>query len=113
MPGHVISDIAEAFGQLCTIPRGRIPALPADWPADGKTAAFARRLSAVTEGVYARFRPEFGELFASLGIPADPLEFVARWTTLHPRPFRLLHADIHRKNMILAHGRTYFLDSWV
>jgi aminoglycoside phosphotransferase (APT) family kinase protein len=35
---------------------------------------------------------------------------VARWTTLHPRPFRLLHTDLHRKNMIVSRGRTYFLD---
>jgi hypothetical protein len=99
------------FGQLGQIPRKAIPALPGDWPADGETADFARRLSAVTAGIYARFRPEFGELFTGLGIPADPLAPVlTRWTTLHLRPFRLLHTDIHRKNMIIARGRTYFLD---
>ena len=85
--------------------------MPGDWPSDGKTADFARRLSAVTQGVYAHFQPDFHELFTSLGIPPDPLALVrARWTTLHPRSFRLLHTDIHRKNMILAGGRTYFLD---
>ncbi len=111
VPGHVIGDVAEAFGQLCGIPRDRVPPLPVDWPADGETADFARRLSAVTAAVYARFRPEFGELFTRLGIPADPVApTCARWTTLRPRPFRLLHTDIHRKNMILARGRTYFLD---
>ena len=111
VPGHVIGDVAEALSQLCAIPREKIPPLPGDWPSDGKTADFARRLSAVTEGVYAHFQPDFHELFTSLGIPPDPLALVrARWTTLHPRPFRLLHTDIHRKNMILAGGRTYFLD---
>ena len=111
VPGHVIGDVAEVFGQLCGIPREAIPPLPADWPADGETADFARRLSAVTADVYARFRPEFGELFAGLGIPANPLAAVlARWATLKPRPFRLLHTDIHRKNMILSRGRTYVLD---
>jgi aminoglycoside phosphotransferase (APT) family kinase protein len=111
VPGHVIGDVGEAFRQLCAISRERIPPLPAGWPADGKTADFARRLSAVTESVHERFLPEFGELFASLGIPPDPLTLVlARWTTLHARPFRLLHTDLHRKNMIIAHGRTYFLD---
>jgi len=111
VPGHVIADVAEVFGQLCGIPRDRLPPLPAGWPADGETADFARRLSAVTGAVYARFRPEFGELFTRLGIPADPLAPVLeRWATLRPRPFQLLHTDIHRKNMILARGRTYFLD---
>ena len=111
VPGHVIGDVAEMLGQLGGIPREAIPSLPAGWPGDGETAEFARRLSAVTAGVHARFRPEFGELFTGLGIPADPLAPVlARWEALQPRPFRLLHTDIHRKNMILARGRTYFLD---
>jgi aminoglycoside phosphotransferase (APT) family kinase protein/tetratricopeptide (TPR) repeat protein len=111
VPGHVIGDVAELLGQLGGIPRDAIPPLPAGWPADGETADFARRLTAVTAGIYARFRPDFGELFTGLGIPADPLASVhARWAALHPRPFRLLHADVHRKNMILAGGRTYFLD---
>ena len=111
VPSHVIGDVGEAFSQLGAIPRGKIPPLPADWPADGKTAEFARRLSAITESVYERFLPEYGELFTSLGIPSDPLALVlARWTTLHPRPFRLLHTDLHRKNMIVSRGRTYFLD---
>ena len=111
VPGHLIGDVADTFGQLSAISRDGIPPLPADWPADRKTMDFARRLSAVTQGVHERFRPKFGELFAALGIPSDPLSHVfARWTTLHPRPFQLLHSDIHRKNLILSRGRTYFLD---
>jgi aminoglycoside phosphotransferase (APT) family kinase protein len=111
VPAHVISDVAEVFGQLCAIPRERIPPLPPDWPADTKTAGFARRLSAITQSVYARCQPEFGGLFAGLGIPSDPLAPVlARWSTLSPRPFRLLHTDIHRKNMIIARGRSYIID---
>jgi len=111
VPSHVIGDVGEAFSQLVAIPRERIPPLPADWPADGNTAEFARRLSAITEGVHKHFLPEYGELFTSLGIPSDPLALVlARWSTLHPRPFRLLHTDLHRKNMIVSRGRTYFLD---
>ncbi len=41
----------------------------------------------------------------------EPLTTIRNgWARLRPRPFRLLHTDIHRKNMILADGRTYFLD---
>lgn len=111
VPGHVIGDIGEAFTQICAIPRAMIPPLPADWPADGSTAGFAGRLSAVTAGVHERSLPEFGELFTSVGIPPAPLAHVLpSWATLHARPFRLVHADIHRKNMILSRGRTFFLD---
>ena len=62
VPGHVIGDVAEALSQLCAIPREKIPPLPGDWPSDGKTADFACSLSAVTQGVYAHFQPDFHEL---------------------------------------------------
>ena len=68
VPGHVIGDVAEVLSQLCAIPREKIPPLPEDWPADGKTADFARRLSAVTArrlrtfpaGLSASFSPRSG-----------------------------------------------------
>jgi len=111
VPDHVIDDVGELFVQLGTIPLEQLPPLPAGWPADGDTAAFAHRLSDITVGVRARFLGEFGELFKALGFPADPLEPVLeRWASLSPRPFRLLHTDIHRKNMIVDAGATYFLD---
>ncbi|MGF7235432.1 MAG: phosphotransferase family protein, partial [Frankia sp.] len=111
VPGHVIDDVLGLFDELGRVPRDQFPALPARWPDDGDTAGFARRLSAVTIDVHRRFSPEFGSLFATLGIPADPFASIdAGWAGLHSRPFRLLHTDIHRKNMILAGSETYFLD---
>jgi tetratricopeptide (TPR) repeat protein len=111
VPGHVIGDVLELFSQLGQVPRERLPRLPADWPADGGTTGFARRLSALTAAVHARFVPEFGDLFSALGIPTSPLTAVERgWEGLHRRPFRLAHTDIHRKNIIVNNGRSYFLD---
>jgi len=111
VPDHVIGDVGDLFRQLGQVPLQLLPALPANWPADGDTPAFAHRLSDVTEGVHTRFRDEFGELFTALGFPADPFEAILeRWQTLSPRPFRLLHTDIHRKNMIVDVDLTYFLD---
>ncbi|MDT3441465.1 phosphotransferase [Pseudofrankia sp. BMG5.37] len=111
VPGHVIGDIGRLFAQLGTVSLERLPPLPDGWPADGDTAAFAHRLSDITAGVHARFLDEFGDLFTALGFPADPLEAVLeRWQSLSPRPFRLLHTDIHRKNLIVDAGKTYFLD---
>jgi aminoglycoside phosphotransferase (APT) family kinase protein len=108
---HVLDDVVVLFGQLGAVPRERLPALPDGWPTDGDTAAFARRLSDVTAGVYATFAEPFADLFAALGIPAEPLAPVLdRWPSLAARPFRLLHTDVHRKNMIVNAGSTYFLD---
>ncbi len=111
VPDHVVRDVGELFRQLGEVPLGQLPTLPTDWPTDGDTTAFAHRLSAITIDVYARFRDEFADLFTSLGVPADPFKAVLeRWQTLSPRPFRLLHTDIHRKNMIIDAEVAYFLD---
>jgi aminoglycoside phosphotransferase (APT) family kinase protein len=111
VPDHVISDVGELFHQLGQVPLAQLPTLPADWPTDGDTATFAHQLSDITIDVHTRFRDEFGDLFKALGFPTDPFEAILeRWQTLSPRPFRLLHTDIHRKNMIIDAGATYFLD---
>ncbi|MBL7547466.1 aminoglycoside phosphotransferase family protein [Frankia sp. AgB1.9] len=110
-PEHVIRDLGQLFAQLGQVPLEQLPPLPSGWPADGATDAFAHQLSEITTGVHARFASEFGDLFDALGFPADPIEPVLeRWSVLSPRPFRLLHTDLHRKNMIVDGRTTYFLD---
>lgn len=111
VPDHVLADVVRLFGQLVEVPRQVLPPTPEGWPDEGNTAGFAEVLSGVTLDVDARFRADFAELFAVLGIPDRPLDqVVERWPTLTPRPFRLVHADVHRKNMILTAGHVVFLD---
>ncbi|MBI3687150.1 MAG: phosphotransferase [Actinobacteria bacterium] len=108
VPAQVPHDVATLFGRLSAVPAAE---RPAGWPADGDTPGFAARLSAVTETVYAAHAGEFGALFGRLGIPARPVEAaIAGWAGLAARPFRLVHADVHRKNMIVADGVVWFLD---
>jgi aminoglycoside phosphotransferase (APT) family kinase protein len=104
-------DVVALFRQLNEVPAERLPALPSDWPQDEDTEEFARKLSDLTAGVYAAFRDDFASVFAVLGIPEDPLApILSGWSSLTPRPFRLVHADVHRKNMILTKEGTVFLD---
>ncbi|MEV0971035.1 phosphotransferase family protein [Microtetraspora glauca] len=111
VPPAVLRDVVKLFAQLAEVPLERLPGLPPSWPADADTPAFARQLSDVTERVYDTFRQPYRSLFAALGIPDDPLAPVlARWSELTPRPFVLVHADVHRKNMILRDGHVVFLD---
>lgn len=110
VPEFVLRDVVDLFGQLATVPPEALPPTPTGWPTED-TAAFGRALSRVTERAYARSVGEFGSLFAELGVPADPLEPVREaWSGLSSRPFRLVHADVHRKNMIASAGRAVFLD---
>lgn len=109
VPPHVVDDVVSLFAQLTNVPR--LPAVPADWPADSDTTAFARLLSDLTQRVYDTFSAEYAELFAALAIPADPLAPVDDlWRGLTPRPFTCVHADVHRRNVIVGNGKTTFLD---
>ncbi|MEV7377960.1 phosphotransferase family protein [Streptomyces lydicus] len=111
VPDHVLDDAVALMGQLAAIPQGKIPPLPDDWPGPGSSAAFGRHLAALTERIHADHQEEYAGVFAHFGFPADPLAPVSeRWASLTPRPFAVLHADLHRKNMIVAAGSTWFLD---
>lgn len=112
LPPFVIDDVVHLFGTLEGVPRDTLPAMEqGTWPEDGDVAGVARLLSAVTERVLRAHKPVFGRLWLALGIPDDPLEAVdSGWESLASRPFRLVHADVHRKNMIVTNGRVVFLD---
>ncbi|MEU7001389.1 aminoglycoside phosphotransferase family protein [Nonomuraea sp. NPDC046570] len=111
VPPVVLAEVVDLFAQLTAVPPEDLPDLPVAWPESGDTGAFARVLSDTTQGVHDTFGGEFGRLFSVLGIPADPLASTRdRWSSLTSRPFRLVHSDIHRKNMILSSGRVVFLD---
>jgi aminoglycoside phosphotransferase (APT) family kinase protein len=109
VPAHVPPDVAALFAELRRIPRELLP--PIESHGDDDPAGFARRLSAVTARVHRDSSADFGELYRRLGVPDQPLEHViASWETLEARPFRMVHADVHRKNMIVRNGRVVFLD---
>ncbi|WP_182874313.1 aminoglycoside phosphotransferase family protein [Microbispora sp. H10670] len=111
VPPVVLDAVVELFSELARVPRDAVPGLPQTWPTDGDTSAFANVLSDTTQRVYDAFVDEFAWLFAELGIPADPLAAArARWPAMTARPFRLVHSDVHRKNMIVDGARTIFLD---
>jgi hypothetical protein len=111
VPEHVIPDVAALFANLAAIPAHQLPERPDDWPSDGDTAGFARRLAADSRRVYAANRAAHTDLYQRLDIPGDPFAPVdSRWATLTARPFVLVHSDVHRKNIIVHNGRSFFLD---
>jgi len=111
VPAFVPENVVRLFGQLATVPLAELPPPPDGWPADGNTAGFATLLSNVTASAWHRFRDEFRPIFAALGVPAEPLAPAVRgWAQLSARPFRLLHCDVHRKNIIVGAGAATFLD---
>jgi hypothetical protein len=65
----------------------------------------------VTEQIHSTYRNQYAPQFQAFGFPADPLQVVeAAWPSLTRRPLVCVHSDIHRKNMIIKDGESYFLD---
>ena len=111
VPPTVIPGVLGLFDQLAGFRGADLPPLPADWPEDGNCAAFAHLVSAATQRVYDDNRERFGGLLRTLGIPDDPLAPVlAAWRGLASRPFRVLHADVHRRNIVMSSRGAVFLD---
>jgi len=113
VPPRLIPDVIALLDQLADMPCSALPALPPDWPQDADTVGFARGLSDVTAAVLVRHRERFGRLWLALGVPSQPLEAVLDgWRTLRPRAFGLVHADLHRKNMISTWGGAHVFIDW-
>lgn len=108
VPAHVPNDVADLFAALARTPPTMLP--PTDEHTDDP-ASFAHRLSDISKRVFHEAREPFGWLYRELGVPADPFDgIVDGWSSLRSRPFRLLHTDVHRKNMIIRNGRVVFID---
>ncbi|MEU9603427.1 aminoglycoside phosphotransferase family protein [Streptomyces sp. NPDC048057] len=111
VPDHVLSDVVDVMDQLARIPQEKALPLPDDWPASGDSGGFGRLLARLTRQIHDEHRDAYDPVFTAFGIPDEPLAvFEARWERLTGRPFVVLHADLHRKNMIVSGGSTWFLD---
>nr|WP_225833924.1 aminoglycoside phosphotransferase family protein [Streptomyces sp. NK08204] len=84
-----------------------LPPLPALWPRNfTDSQGFLQALARMAD-VQIR-QPNwacFGGLFTALGVPEDALVRLAeRVPTMSRRPYSLLHADLHRDNLIMSYG---------
>ncbi len=87
--------------------------LPEDRPEEGDSGGFLAGLVRFThERVYAEHGAPFRALFERLGVDTAPLEKLALSAErLEPRPFSLLHGDLHRENFIVdPHGDLWTID---
>lgn len=111
LPRHVLDDVVRFFAHLVTIPPESLPPTPGDWPSGRDTRGVGARLIDFTTSLYAAFREPFGELYRGFGVPDDPCEPARQpLARLGERPLRLIHADVHRQNLIVDHGATTFID---
>ncbi|MFJ8827364.1 phosphotransferase [Streptomyces sp. NPDC102467] len=118
VPGAMVEQIMEVFRELAAI-RPWTLALkrrcePKDRPDDGDSAEFLERLIRFTEvDVYQCHHDEYGGLFEDLGVTEMAFKHLReRVKGVHERPFCLLHADLHRENLILDPTGELWVIDW-
>ncbi|MDX2705013.1 phosphotransferase [Streptomyces sp. PA03-6a] len=112
-----LRDIAEVFAYAATVTREQLPKLPARWPGDKDSEGFLDLLVEYAERVHQDHRPVYGSLFDALGVPVEALERFRqrvrqRIGALYPRPYSLLHTDLHRDNIVLLKNGSLFILDW-
>ncbi|MFM9368034.1 phosphotransferase [Streptomyces sp. Da 82-17] len=117
VPDVYVDQLVPLFGRLARVRPGQLDVArrcdPADRAADADTTYFLDRLVHFVEHRVRRaHRAAYGSLFAALGVPDGALDgFGARLGPLVPRPFCLLHGDLHRENLIVdGDGRLWVID---
>ncbi|MFG3101489.1 phosphotransferase [Streptomyces sp. NPDC048182] len=117
VPEPVLAQIVRLFGQLVPITAETLHVdrrcSPLDAPDDKDTDGFLERLVAFAEEqVWGRYRDRFGTLFGELGVGDESFAHLRKNVLgLAPRPFCLLHADLHRENFVIdPRGRLWTID---
>ncbi|MEU7061112.1 aminoglycoside phosphotransferase family protein [Streptomyces sp. NPDC046197] len=102
----LMKALAELLARMAQVRRAALPELPAVWPRNHTDSqGFLRTLAHLAdEQIRKPNWPSFGGLFAALGIPEDALiRLRERVPAMTRRPFSLLHADLHRDNLIMSY----------
>ncbi|MCM3298947.1 phosphotransferase [Streptomyces pseudogriseolus] len=103
----LIQALAGLLAQMARVDASALPPLPTCWPRDDTDSeGFLRALTHLADRQIRRPNwSGFGRLFSALGVPEDALVHLAERTpSMVRRPFSLLHADLHRGNVIVAYG---------
>ncbi|WP_339130194.1 phosphotransferase [Streptomyces sp. f51] len=118
IPPHLTGQIVSLFEQLARVRPDSLTAertcTSADRSFEGDTDGFLERLILFTqERVYQRNRPEFEGLFHALGLYGISFDHLRKHASgLTDRPFRLLHADLHRENFVVDKEERLWTIDW-
>ncbi|EMF56628.1 MULTISPECIES: phosphotransferase [Streptomyces] len=118
VPDEVFEQILTLFRQLVAVrPRSLLVKRRCesrDRAPEGDSAGFLDRLICFTEErVYGANLAEYGELFAGLNLDHDSFKQLRKHVAgLRERPFCLLHADLHRENLIVDPDRRLWAIDW-
>ncbi|WP_375231977.1 phosphotransferase family protein [Streptomyces sp. NWU339] len=102
----LVQELAWLLSRMAQVRRNGLPPLPPAWPRnDTDSQAFLRTLTHLADQQIRQPNwAAFGGLFVALGIPEDALlRLGERVPAMARRPYGLLHADLHRDNLIVSY----------
>ncbi|MEU7418087.1 aminoglycoside phosphotransferase family protein [Streptomyces antibioticus] len=101
----IVRALAELLARMTLVRRSALPPLPTGWPTNHTDSqSFLKALARSADQQIRRPNwTAFGGLFTALGLPERALlDFAGRVPAMTRRPFSLLHADLHRDNLIVS-----------
>lgn len=105
---EMVRALAGELARMTKVRVEELPPLPPAWSGlsrlPGRSEEFLKVLARAADTQIRQPNwAVFGGLFASLGVAERALtDFAERVSSLHARPFSLLHGDLHRDNVIVA-----------
>lgn len=110
----LMRSFAEFFARAAAVPEDELPPRPRGWPESGRSEEFLQWLVDFTEHrVHAPNRRRFDSLFSAVGVRPDALAAFRddpERPRLTPRPFCLLHTDVHRANVVVDRKQLAVID---
>lgn len=110
----LMTSFAAFFARTADVPEEELPVRPDGWPESGDSQGFLEWLIDFTEErVHRPNRSRFDTLFDAVGIRADAVtkfKKAPHRPLLTPRPFCLLHTDVHRANVVIDRGELVVID---
>ncbi|WP_307805149.1 phosphotransferase [Streptomyces sp. VRA16 Mangrove soil] len=118
VPWPLVHQIVDVFRELASVRDREVLAerrVPGETvPSDGDTGACLGKLIDFVEGsVYVVHADRFGDLFRALGVDDGCFGRLRAWAAgLRERPFRLVHGDLHRENLIVDEFGELWVIDW-
>ncbi|MEV6538358.1 aminoglycoside phosphotransferase family protein [Streptomyces sp. NPDC051665] len=103
----LIQALAGLLAQMTQVRGVALPPRPSFWPRNHTDSqGFLRTLALMADSQIRQSNwPGFGGLFVALGVSDDALIRLAeRVPAMARRPYSLLHADLHRENLIMSYA---------
>ena len=114
LPSSIQDEIAKFYGRLARLEcPGVADSLAPDWPRKGPALTFFEKILEKSWKIQDEYRLTHAAYYDFLNLPKDPYSgFLARGSRLRQRPWQLIHADLHRGNMIVRPDGTVAVIDW-